>query len=183
MPRSDPLLLLPLLVLALPGGLVGCSVRGASGGKGDDDSAADDSAGDDDDATGADGVCEPWTIDRLGLSEGGWTGDVGICDPVDTLARGSVPFEVMFPRWYPRDDTGWAFQSDTLDFGGAQVTVTRDGQPLAVDVVPLGAGVGSTDAINILPRGRSSKPGRSYAVEVSGTFGSVAYTVEFVDRG
>lgn len=94
---------------------------------------------------------------------------------------GPVPIEVMHPRWYKLDETGWTIQSDAISLNGADVTVTRDGVPLPVQVVELAGGYGSDQALNILPDGWASEAGRSYEVEVVGASQAISYTVDFVD--
>ena len=94
---------------------------------------------------------------------------------------GPFPIEAMTAAWADVDDTGWTFQSDSLNLNGAQVTVTREGQDLPVTVVELGANYGSDQALNILPQGWVSEAGGSYDVTVIASSETVQYTVEFVD--
>ena len=95
-------------------------------------------------------------------------------------APGPFPYEAMVVTWADVDDTGWTFQTDTMSLSGAQVTVTSEGVDLPVNVVELGANYGSSQALNILPQGWVSEPGRSYDVEVVAS-DTVQYTVELVD--
>lgn len=78
-------------------------------------------------------------------------------------------------------DTGWSIQSDTIDLTEAQITVTRDGQPLSVSTTVLERGYGSTTAVRFNPQGWQPEAGRSYRVFVENVTPSFTYVVEVVE--
>lgn len=95
---------------------------------------------------------------------------------------GVFPVQAVAPSWTSIDETGWSIQSDGIDLSGAVVSITRDGQPLAVDVTQLASGYGSTYAISMVPQGWTTTPG-DYHVEVTGISTPIAYDVQVVDCG
>ena len=95
---------------------------------------------------------------------------------------GIVPFELTQLAWAALDDTGWSVQSDSINLGGAVVTITRDdGADLPVVVTELAPNYGSRWAISMIPSGWSAEPGRSYDVHIEASGGVLDYTVELVD--
>ena len=94
---------------------------------------------------------------------------------------GQVPIESFGSRFSTVDQTGWSVQSDTIDLGGAQVTVTSGGMNLAVTVTELLGGYGSTHAIRFNPMGWTTTAGKTYSVAVSGISTPIEYDVEVVD--
>ncbi len=95
---------------------------------------------------------------------------------------GIVPFELTQLAWAALDDTGWSVQSDSLNLGGATVSITRDdGTDLPVVVTELAPYYGSQWAISMIPSGWSAEPGRSYDVHIEASGGVIDYTVELVD--
>jgi hypothetical protein len=94
---------------------------------------------------------------------------------------GQVPMQALTSRWANTDQTGWSLQSDTINLGSADVTVTSDGMDLAVSVTQLDSGYGSTHAIRFSPTGWTTAAGKSYNVKVSGTSTPIEYDVEVID--
>ena len=95
---------------------------------------------------------------------------------------GTVPFELLHLGWGPLDETGWSFQSDSIDLGGAAVSITRDdGEDMPVSVTLLAAWYGSQYAISMIPSGWTAEPGRAYTVRVDAAAQSVEYVVDLVD--
>lgn len=97
---------------------------------------------------------------------------------------GQVPVAAMETPWGSIDQTGWSIQSDSVDLGHAEVTVTVDGveKPVAGPTV-LEPYYGSTYAISFFPQGWHTQAGRTYEVEVSGVNPGITYSVEVVDCG
>lgn len=81
------------------------------------------------------------------------------------------------------ETTGWSIQSDTINFQGATVAVTRDGEGMPVDVRVLQAQYGAAHGIAFIPQGWAPAPGEAYDVRVIGATEVVRYTVEFLDCG
>ncbi len=79
--------------------------------------------------------------------------------------------------------TGWSVQSDSVDLGNAQVSVTSEGENLTVSVTPLQDGYGSRYAFRFNPEGWEPEADRSYTVTVSGPATPITYEVRFVDCG
>jgi uncharacterized protein YkwD len=79
------------------------------------------------------------------------------------------------------DVTGWSIQSDSLDLGRRDVTVTRDGEVLPITTDVLLGGYGSSSAIKITPAGWHTEPGHTYHVELGGGGQPIAYDVVVVD--
>ncbi len=96
---------------------------------------------------------------------------------------GAFPLQAVAPLgWASMDETGWSLQSDGIDLSGAQVTITRGGQDLPVQVNVLQQGFGSKYAIAMVPQGWTADVG-VYQVEVTGVAEPIAYEVEIVDCG
>ncbi|MCC6620987.1 MAG: CAP domain-containing protein [Deltaproteobacteria bacterium] len=64
------------------------------------------------------------------------------------------------------DAAGWSVQSDDVDLRGAEVTVTRDGESLPLDVWTLDSGYGSTFGVGFRPDGWATEPGATYRVRL-----------------
>ena len=79
------------------------------------------------------------------------------------------------------DETGWSLQSDRIDLGSAQVTVSAGGASLPVSVTRLRANVGSRYALRFNPIGWHTEPGKTYAVSVTGASEPIDYEVQVVD--
>ncbi|MCA9545240.1 MAG: hypothetical protein KC613_12640, partial [Myxococcales bacterium] len=79
------------------------------------------------------------------------------------------------------DALGWTIQSDTINFNGATVRVTRDGDPMPVEVRVLQAQYGAAHALAFKPDGWAPQAGESYLVVVAGASQPVRYAVEFID--
>jgi uncharacterized protein YkwD len=94
--------------------------------------------------------------------------------------EGDVPLEAFTAGWASIDETGWSVQSDSLALGSAEVTITKDGEELPVNVEQLEPGYGSNDAIKITPDGWTTEAG-TYAVEVTGAGEDIAYDVNVQD--
>ena len=94
---------------------------------------------------------------------------------------GQIPNDAFGSFFAKLDQTGWTVQSDTIDLGSAEVTVSSDGMDLAVTVTQLGGGYGSRYAIRFNPSGWTSAAGKTYSVKVSGTSTPIEYDVEVVD--
>jgi hypothetical protein len=89
---------------------------------------------------------------------------------------GEVPLEALAVRGGV-DATGWTIQSDSINLGSAQVTVTDAGVDLPVMVVQLGANYGSRWALRFVPQGWGAQAGHTYAVSVAGTSPAISYSV------
>jgi hypothetical protein len=94
---------------------------------------------------------------------------------------GQVPIQAFGNTWAKVDQTGWSLQSDSINLGSADVTVTSDGMDLAVTVTTLSPGYGSMYAIRFNPSGWTTAAGKTYHVAVSGTSTPIEYDVEVVD--
>ncbi|PRP94470.1 hypothetical protein ENSA5_40890 [Enhygromyxa salina] len=115
-----------------------------------------------------------WTIGGNGNAGKQWTA---------WPPPGEFPAEAINPLWWGEglDETGWTIQSDELNLGGAEVSVTVDGQDRPVSITNLSSGYGSTSAITLIPMGWSAEAGTTYHVEVSGAGAPISYDVEIVD--
>ncbi|HEY0136145.1 MAG TPA: CAP domain-containing protein, partial [Nannocystis sp.] len=99
---------------------------------------------------------------------------------------GLVPLQAMHVPtvgWSDVDKAGWSVQSDSIDLGGATVSVTEGGvdRPVAVNV--LGQGYGSTHAIRFVPQGWAVEAGKTYDVTLGNVSQPIAYSVAIVDCG
>lgn len=95
---------------------------------------------------------------------------------------GPFPLEGTTIGWTSLDETGWTIQSDTIDLASAQVEVTRDGETLAMQHVPLLGGYGSSFAVSLIPMGWQHAVG-DYHVRVDGISETIEYDVQIVDCG
>ncbi len=129
---------------------------------------------------------------------GNWIGPVGIggTDSYSCLAvngdgtpgadwvawppPGIFPLSAVDPSWTDIDETGWTIQSDSYDFSGATVTITKGGNPMPVDQTTLLAWYGSESALSMIPQGWTTSPG-VYHVEVGGVVAPFAYDIQVVD--
>ncbi len=97
---------------------------------------------------------------------------------------GYVPVEALHQDvgWgtYDIDRAGWSVQSDFIDVARASVSVTMDGQPVAVRTRPLGEGYGSDYAIAIFPVDFATRPGHVYRVTLELAREVIEYTFELV---
>jgi hypothetical protein len=112
-----------------------------------------------------------WVLGGSGGSSAPW---------VAYPSPGPFPIEAMTASFVSTDETGWTVQTWEIDLGGAQVTITDDGQNMPVDVQGLAGGYGSTHAIKMTPQGWTSQAGHSYAVSVTGIQTPISYTVDMV---
>lgn len=78
------------------------------------------------------------------------------------------------------DEVGWTVQSANEDLEDATVTVTSDGEELAVRKTQLEPLMGSRSAIRFVPDGWRTEAGRAYTVRVHGAT-EIELTVEPVD--
>jgi hypothetical protein len=92
---------------------------------------------------------------------------------------GDVPLEALTVEGSV-DAVGWSIQSDTINLGAAQVTVTDAGATLPVTVMQLPANYGSKYALSFVPMGWSSAAGHTYSVAVTGTTPAISYDVHVV---
>ena len=79
--------------------------------------------------------------------------------------------------------TGWSIQSDSINLGGAQVSVMKAGSALPVTVMQLPGGYGSRYALSFTPQGWTSEAGATYEVSITGIATPITYSVEMVDCG
>jgi len=94
---------------------------------------------------------------------------------------GEVPVQLFTVSFQSVDSTGWTIQSNSINLGSAQVTVTDGGQNRPVTVTQLNGGYGSTYAIRFNPQGWTSQAGHTYSVSVSGTSQPINYDVQVVN--
>jgi hypothetical protein len=94
---------------------------------------------------------------------------------------GQVPLELFNVSFQTLDSTGWTVQSDSINLGGAQVTVTDGGTNRPVTVTPLNGGYGSSYAIRFNPQGWSTQAGHTYSVSVTGIATPINYDVVVVN--
>jgi uncharacterized protein YkwD len=94
---------------------------------------------------------------------------------------GYFPLQAMQASFVSVDQTGWTIQSDSIDLGSADVTITDGGNDKPVSVASLAGGYGSTYAIKITPQGWTTEAGHTYSVSVSGVSQPIAYDVSVVD--
>ncbi|MDC0722759.1 CAP domain-containing protein [Nannocystis sp. bb15-2] len=115
-----------------------------------------------------------WVIGGQGGGDAAWTAwpPPGVV-PIEALHVPEVP-------WANVDETGWTIQSDSLDLGGAQVSITESGIEMPVKLTPLMGGFGSASAIAMTPQGWESEAGKTYAVQVSGVPQPFSYEVQVV---
>lgn len=98
-------------------------------------------------------------------------------------ADGAFPIDAMGSGGESIDKVGWSVQSDTIDLGRAQVTVTEGSTDKPVTVNQLDAYYGSNYAIRFVPSGWSSAAGKTYHVKITGISSTIEYDVEMVDCG
>jgi hypothetical protein len=91
---------------------------------------------------------------------------------------GQVPIQMFKASFASIDSTGWTVQSDSIDLGGAQVTVSDGGTNMPVTVTQLAGGYGSSYAIRFNPQGWTTQAGHTYAVSVTGVSTPISYNVE-----
>ena len=99
---------------------------------------------------------------------------------------GLVPFQAMHVPtigWSDVDKTGWTVQSDSIDLGGATVSVKEGGADRPVAVNALGQGYGSTHAVRFVPQGWAVQAGKTYDVTLGNVSQPIAYSVTIVDCG
>jgi hypothetical protein len=94
---------------------------------------------------------------------------------------GQISIEAFGAFFAKLDQTGWSVQSDSIDFGNADVTVTSGGEDLPVTVNELLPGYGSTFAMRFNAMGWESAAGKTYHVAITGTSTPIEYDVEVVD--
>jgi hypothetical protein len=94
---------------------------------------------------------------------------------------GQIPIDAFGAFFATINQTGWSIQSDSINLGSADVTVTSNGAELAVSVDTLLPGYGSMYAIRFVPDGWTAAAGQTYSVKVSGLSQPIEYEVEVVD--
>jgi hypothetical protein len=94
---------------------------------------------------------------------------------------GQVPLELFNVSFQTLDSTGWTVQSDSINLGGAQVTVTDGGTNRPVTVTQLSGGYGSSYAIRFNPQGWTTQAGHTYSVSVTGISTPINYDVVVVN--
>lgn len=117
-----------------------------------------------------------WVIGGSGAGGNAWTA---------WPPPGPFPAEAVMPLGFSSlDETGWSIQSDSIDLGGAQVTITTaEGEPRPVTITPLAGGYGSSSAISMIPQGWGTEAGTSYHVVVEGVGMPIEYDVHVVECG
>jgi len=113
-----------------------------------------------------------YVINGFGGGGGGWTAFPG---------PGVFPHEAVAPFIYSIDEAGWSIQSDSINLGGAVVTITADGIEVPVVVNQLGSGFGSCYAIAMVPQGWETQADTTYHVSVTGIATAIDYDVHVVD--
>nr|WP_255216416.1 CAP domain-containing protein [Pseudenhygromyxa sp. WMMC2535] len=115
-----------------------------------------------------------WTLGGSGDAGKAWTA---------YPPPGEFPFGAVNPLWWGGgiDETGWTVQSDDIDLGAAEVSITVDGEARAVSVTSLASGYGSTSAITMIPDGWTTQSGTTYHVEITGISEAISYDVEVID--
>jgi hypothetical protein len=99
---------------------------------------------------------------------------------------GLVPLQAMHVPtvgWSDVDKTGWSVQSDSIELGGATVSVKEGGVDRPVAVNALGQGYGSTHAVRFVPQGWAVQAGKTYDVTLGNVSQPIAYSVTIVDCG
>ncbi len=99
---------------------------------------------------------------------------------------GLVPLQALHVPtvgWSDVDKTGWTVQSDSIELGGATVSVKEGGMDRPVTVTVLGQGYGSSQAIRFVPQGWGLEAGKTYDVTLGGVSQAIAYSVTVVDCG
>lgn len=94
---------------------------------------------------------------------------------------GLVPYQAMHVPtvpWSNVDEAGWTVQSDGIDVGKAQVTVTENGVDKPVKVNALGMYFGAQYAVRFVPQGWQVAIGSTYEVKLSV---GIEYSVTIVD--
>ncbi len=113
-----------------------------------------------------------YVINGFGGGGGGWTAFPG---------PGVFPYEGVKPFLYSIDEAGWSIQSDSINLGGASVTITANATEVPVVVNQLGSGFGSAYAIAIVPQGWQTQPDTTYHVSVTGIATAIDYDVYVAD--
>ncbi|WAS97939.1 CAP domain-containing protein [Nannocystis punicea] len=115
-----------------------------------------------------------WVIGGQGGGSATWTAwpPAGVV-PIDAIHVPEVP-------WSDVDQTGWTIQSDALDLGAAQVSITEGGVDKPVQLTTLMGGFGSASAIAMTPQGWVSEAGKTYTVQVNGVPQPFSYEVQVV---
>jgi uncharacterized protein YkwD len=95
---------------------------------------------------------------------------------------GEVPIQALYmATWLDTDAAGWSVQSDFVDLRRGEVSVTRAGEPLAIETWVLAQGYGSTFGLGIRPLGWRSEVGETYDVIVSGVSEPIEWSFTVVD--
>lgn len=95
---------------------------------------------------------------------------------------GDVPYQMMhIESWMDVDLAGWSIQSDYVDLRRGDVSVTRNGSTVAVDVWELDPGYGSSFGLGIRPRGWKTAIGDHYTVNIAGLSEAIAWQFDIVD--
>jgi len=95
---------------------------------------------------------------------------------------GDVPYQAMhIESWMDVDLAGWSIQSDYIDLRRGDVSVTRNGTTVAVDVWELDPGYGSSFGLGIRPRGWKTAIGDSYVVDIAGLSEGISWQFDVVD--
>lgn len=116
-----------------------------------------------------------WVIGGSGGGDNEWTA---------WPPPGPFPIGAVDPLGFSSlDETGWSVQSDSIELGSAEVTITVDGDPRPVQVTTLAPGFGSSSAISMIPMGWTTQANTTYHVEVGGVSTPLSYDVHVVDCG
>jgi len=94
---------------------------------------------------------------------------------------GVFPLQAIAPGFGSTDAGGWSIQSDYIRLNDGVVTVTANGQPVAVDVSVLPANYGSSYALRIAPNGWTTQADTTYHVSVTNIDTPIEYDIDVVD--
>ncbi len=95
---------------------------------------------------------------------------------------GEVPLALFHPSsWLDLDEAGWSIQSDRIDPARADISVTRDGEPVEVETWALASGYGSGYGVGIRPKGWKSEPNKTYRIVIDGPFETIDHSFTPVD--
>ncbi len=127
------------------------------------------------------------STDRFSCLVTGGENELGTVDWVAWPSPGIFPIGAILANpdqdYGGIDETGWHIQSNVIDVTNATVTVSLEGEPLAIQVVPLQGGSGTWYATSWIPQGWRTEAGKTYHVEVGGLAQPIAYDVSVVDCG
>lgn len=115
-----------------------------------------------------------WVIGGQGDAGKAWTAwpPAGIV-PIEALHVPQLP-------WADVDQTGWTIESDSIDVGKAQISITEGGVDRPVVLAALQGGFGSQFAVSMIPQGWTTEAGKTYTVQVDGVPAPFSYDVQVV---